>query len=107
MMLTPQAINQAVEKLVAAARPSKIVLFGSYARGEENEDSDLDLLVVEPAVTDKGMEMVRLRRAVGHIGTGVDILLYSEEEIAHRGQVPGTVIYWALREGKVLYDART
>lgn len=95
-----------MQKLVAAANPSKVFLLGSYARGEANEDSDLDLLIVEPVVENKGMEMVRLRRVVGIVGTGVDILVYSENEIARRGQVPGTVIYWALREGKVLYDAR-
>lgn len=106
-MLTQQGINQVVRKLVAAANPSKVLLFGSYARGEANEDSDLDLLVVEPVVVEnKGMEMVRLRRVVGGVGIGVDILVYSEDEFARRGQVPGTVIYWALREGRVLYDAR-
>jgi hypothetical protein len=57
-------------------------------------------------VENKPKEMVRLRRAIGGIGAGVDVLVYSEEEVAQRGQVPGTVIYWALREGEVVYDAR-
>lgn len=106
-MLTHDLIQAAVQKLVAAAQPSRVILFGSYARGEAGEDSDVDLLVVEPRVENRGAEMVRLRRAIGRVGTGVDVLVYSEEEVARRGQVPGTVIYWALREGKTLYDART
>ncbi|MDP2784041.1 MAG: nucleotidyltransferase domain-containing protein [Sulfurimicrobium sp.] len=106
-MLTPDVIQSAVQKLVAAAQPSRVILFGSYARGEASEDSDLDLLVVESRVENRGAEMVRLRRAIGRLGTGVDVLVYSEEEVARRGGVPGTVIYWALQEGKTLYDART
>ena len=44
-MLTSDAIDSAVQKLIAAAQPSRVILFGSYARGEADEDSDLDLLV--------------------------------------------------------------
>jgi predicted nucleotidyltransferase len=106
--LTPvflETIQAAVERIVAAAHPSKVILFGSYARGDADAGSDLDLMVVENEVSDKGQEMLKLYRTVGHIGIGVDLLVYSEKEIERRGQVPGTVIYHALREGKVLYDA--
>ena len=40
------------------------MLFGSYARGDAREDSDLDLLVIEPRVDDRAKEMVRLRRVL-------------------------------------------
>lgn len=99
------SIHAAVERIVAAAHPNKIILFGSYARGDADAGSDLDLLVVENEVQDKGREMLKLYRTVGYIGVGVDLLVYSEKEMARRGQVSGTVIYHALREGKVLYDA--
>ncbi len=47
-MLTPEAIQAAAERLAAAASsPARIILFGSYGRGDANEDSDLDLMVVE------------------------------------------------------------
>ena len=42
MMISEQTIQQAVARLVVAANPSKIILFGSYARGDATEDSDLD-----------------------------------------------------------------
>lgn len=100
-----ETIQAAVERIVGAAHPNKIILFGSYARGDADAGSDLDLIVVESEVRDRGMEMLKLYRTVGYIGVGVDLLVYSEKEMERRGQVPGTVIYHALREGKVLYDA--
>jgi hypothetical protein len=65
----------------------------------------LDLLVIEPLVANKREEMVRLRLAVGDVGIGVDILVYSEEEVREWGTVPGAALFTALREGKVAYEA--
>ena len=104
-MLTQNKIAQIVKKLAAAAKPSKIILFGSYASAKAREDSDLDLLVIEPALTNKGKEMVRLRNIIGRIGIGVDVLVYSEKEIEEWSQLPGTALYYAVRDGRVMYEA--
>lgn len=103
-MTSEQAIQLAVDRIVEAARPSRVILFGSHARGEATNDSDIDLMVIEEEVTSKRAEMARLRHAVGNVGAGVDVIVYSEEEAKRRGQVPGTVIYWAFKEGQVIYD---
>jgi len=105
-MISGEQIQQAVERLVAAAKPSKVILFGSYARGDATEDSDLDLMVIEQEVTNKFDEMVRLRNVMGDMGVGVDLLVYSDIEASRRSQVPGTVLYLAFKEGRVMYDAR-
>jgi predicted nucleotidyltransferase len=104
-MLSEQTVRQAVRRIRHAAQPSKIILFGSYARGDATDDSDLDLMVILPGKPDKVAEMIRLRQAVGSVGVGVDVLVFSEEEAQRRGQVPGTVLYWANKEGKVLYES--
>lgn len=107
-MLTEQALRQAIDRLVAAARePTKVILFGSYARGEANEASDLDLMVVEPEIPDFTGEYRRLREALGAIGIGVDLLLYSESEFEKRREWWTTPVYWAVREGKVVYESPT
>ncbi len=104
--MTPQtAIDTAVRRVVAATHPSRIIMFGSRAKGNETADSDLDLLVIESRVSSKIKEMARLRQAIGNVGLAVDILICSEEEVADWGGLPGTALYWALREGKVLYEA--
>ena len=104
-MISEEAIRQAVGRIVAAARPSKVILFGSYARGVADEGSDLDFLVIQRQLADRYGEMIRLRDAIGSVGTGVDVLVCSEAEARRRGQVPGTAVYWALKEGRILYDA--
>ncbi len=105
MAVTEQQIVDAVGRIVAnAAQPVKVILFGSYALGTADEGSDIDLLVVERDLPDKGAEYLRLRKAVGYMGVGVDLLLCTEREFERRSRVPGTVHYWARREGKGMYS---
>jgi len=45
--ITPELINYIVEKIVREIEPEKIILFGSYARGDLGGDSDLDLFIIK------------------------------------------------------------
>ena len=102
-MVTSDKLEAAVRILSEATEAARIVLFGSYARGDAREDSDLDLLVIEPQVDDRAQEMVRLRRLLRPLRIPADILVYSSEEAARWGDQPGSPLYWALREGKVVH----
>ena len=105
-MLHPEQLTAAAHRLAAAAsRPTTVIVFGSYARGDATEESDLDLVVVQPEVDDKAGEYLRLKAAVGRMGVGVDLVLFARPEFERRSLVPGTLPYWAKREGHVLYDA--
>jgi len=106
LMLSHTALLDIIQKVIAVAKPRKVILFGSYARGEAEEDSDLDLLIVEDTISNKGQEAIKIRNAIGSIGLGVDILVCAEEELLDWSHIPGSTIYWALREGKVLYEVR-
>jgi predicted nucleotidyltransferase len=102
-MITPHQIEAVARALVDAANPERIILFGSYARGDATEDSDLDFLVIERQVADRAKEMVRLRRAIRPLRIPVDVLVFSSEEVAKWGGQPGSALYWALREGRVVH----
>ena len=78
-------------------------MFGSHAQEQANLDSDLDLLVIEPTVENRALEMVRLRRALRYLRVPVDVLVYSRAEVDRWGSQTGTALYWALREGRVVY----
>ena len=98
-------IDEAVRRLVDASHPVKVILFGSHARGDSTDDSDLDFVVIVPNVRDRFVEMVRLNRALASLRIPVDVLVYSTKEVEERGELPGTALREALTEGKVLYGA--
>ncbi|MBI5428234.1 MAG: nucleotidyltransferase domain-containing protein [Nitrospinae bacterium] len=100
-----ETIHLAVRRIVDASHPQKVILFGSQVYGSPKPDSDVDFLVIEREVSSKAKEMARLRDAVGAIGTPIDIMVYSERDVLEWGGLPGTALYWALKEGKVLYEA--
>lgn len=89
--------------LARTAMPESIVLFGSHARCDANDASDLDFLVIENQVGDRAAEMVRLRRALRPLRIPVDLMVVSSEEALRLGSQPGTALYWALKEGRVVY----
>jgi predicted nucleotidyltransferase len=102
-MIDERTLQEAVKRIVAAAQPSRVILFGSYGRDDADPGSDLDLMVIKPHVPDKYEEMIRLHEAVGDVGVGVDVLVYSEAEIDERRDWCTSPVYWALREGRTLY----
>lgn len=102
-MADERTIQQAAARLLAAVRaPAKIILFGSHGRGEARPDSDLDFLVIERTVDSRAEEAARLRRAVGGVGSSVDIVVYSEDQVREWGEVENTVVCEALREGRIV-----
>ena len=105
-VLDHHQLAQAAARVVrAATRPVTVIVFGSHARGDADEASDLDLLVIEPDLPDKADEYLRLKEAIGRMGVGVDLLLFSRAEFERRSQVAGTLAHAARTQGKVLHDA--
>jgi len=100
-----KAIARLTELLVRAAHPKRIILFGSKARGQGSEDSDLDVLVVEESVPDRAAEMVRLNRLLRPLRMAVDLLVVSEESFQYWRDTPGNVYFEAVTEGRILYEA--
>jgi predicted nucleotidyltransferase len=97
-------LTSAVRALVQAApNAEQIILFGSQARGDADDDSDWDFLVIEPTVDNRAREMVRLRRALRPLRMAADVLVYSRAEVQHWSCQPGTALYWATKEGRVVY----
>ena len=104
-MMDSITIEKSVELLLnAAPAGSKVILFGSHARGDAGPDSDLDFLVIEPKVADHRREMVRLEAVLQSMRVPSDVLVTTEADFEEWRDTPGTVLYEAAKEGK-LFDA--
>ena len=99
-----ETIKRLTELLIKAAKPNRIIMFGSQARGEAGEDSDFDVMVVEDSVSDRVGEMVRLNRLLRSLNIPVDLLVVSAEKFNYWCDTPGNVYFEAATEGEVLYE---
>ena len=107
-MISDDQIREAVAILVREAQPERVILFGSYARGDATPGSDLDLLVVEKEVRRQQAEMARPRRALSPLRIPVDVLLTDLARLSSSwADFPGSYLYDALREGEVLFRSAT
>jgi predicted nucleotidyltransferase len=98
-------VEQLVERIRTAVSPLRIVLFGSAARGEMGEYSDLDVLVVIEDERDR-REATRLAyRSLIGFGHPSDIVVTTESELAEHRDSPGLVYATALAEGEQIYAA--
>ena len=103
-MITQETITDAVSRLVAAAQPTKIILFGSHSRGTAHDRSDLDFLVIEDNVLARRAETVRLQDALRPLRIPVDIVVTSEDTYKAWQDTPNTVYYDAAHDGIVCYE---
>jgi predicted nucleotidyltransferase len=78
---------------------SRVIVFGSHARGSARADSDLDLLVIEPEVTDRFAEMIRLSSLLGHRLIPADVVVMSNAAFEAQCLQPNTLASRAAQEG--------
>jgi predicted nucleotidyltransferase len=82
----------------------RVILFGSYARGEVTKDSDIDLLVVAETSLTPSERYSAVRRLLADVPAGFDIIVKTPEEYARWRSVVNNIVYFADKYGKVLYE---
>ena len=99
-------MEQVLSRIVATSHPQKVVLFGSRARGKQRSESDYDLLVIKKSDEPRYRRAVPLYEALVGLLANVDIMVYTPEEVSEWSDVPEAFVTTAVREGKVLYEAK-
>ncbi len=103
--ITPDLIDYIVNKIVRVIHPEKIILFGSYARGDYSRESDLDLFIIK----DSDQDSRKMRRQVDRILTGrrfgTDIYVRKPAEVEWNMKAKNPFYtHHIFKDGKVLYD---
>lgn len=96
--------SRVADRIVERCDASRIVLYGSVARGDDGPDSDIDLLVVMPIVGRRHDASVRVLNELRDMPVPVDITVVDPARLDEEASVPG-VVRAALREGRVLVAA--
>jgi len=100
-------IRNIVRKLVEAYAPQRIILFGSYAYGQPDEDSDIDLLIIKATAESFLDRMETVERLVAgmHPHIPFEPLVLTPEEVEERVKAGDQFIAEILEKGEVLYDS--
>lgn len=103
--ITPELVTYIVEKIVRALDPKRIILFGSYARGEATAASDLDFFIIQDSEQSNRVVRRQIDALLWGRRFGVDLIVRKPEEVA-RNVADGNPFYTQhlLKEGKVLYE---
>jgi len=102
--MVTQSIQNTIKTTVRSVIPdARVLLFGSMARGDANEDSDYDVLVIIPKTLpprEKIPWRTKIHKALVYaLDAPVDVLLNSEEEVKKKIKLPGHIVQWAIKEG--------
>ena len=98
-------LETALERIVAVAKPDRVVLFGSAARGTAGPDSNLDFLVIKRGIPSRRQLAQSIYRALVGVPCSIDVVVMTPEDVENLKDGVATIVGPALREGREVYAA--
>ena len=106
MLIDNKTISNIVFRIADNTHPDKIFLFGSYATGQANEDSDIDLLVVKDTLEPRHKRSIEIQRLLKGSKLPVDILVYTNDEFERERTINYSFVNSAIQGAKLLYERK-
>jgi len=105
---TQEKVDLAVKTAVEIAQPSRVILFGSWPRGEAKWDSDLDLAVLLPDSAESELAAIRkaLRRKLDEVPMSIDLVMVTEGFANRFRREINSIYFRILQDGHVAYEQR-
>jgi len=104
-MIPRTTIEAIAQRIASQFQPRSVMLFGSHARGEATEHSDVDLLVVLDNPGPRGRRSAPILKMLAmEFPYPVDVVVRSPESLEAGRRIPGSFAEAVVREGVVLYD---
>jgi predicted nucleotidyltransferase len=102
-MVDEQEIEKVATRIGEEINAFLVILFGSYARGQAGEYSDVDLMIVAESELPRFKRSRELYKLFRPYPFGMDLVVYTPEEIEKGKKSPISFISRVLREGKTVY----
>ena len=108
VVCVPQEMEEEIKKLIKQINDvtsvNRIYLFGSYAYGEPDKESDIDLCIINDGYVRK-RDMIRIiRKSISKVAKKpVDILVYEKEQFLQKAKFNSTIEYKIIKEGVSVY----
>ena len=97
-------IDLIIERITEAFHPRRIILFGSRARGESGQESDLDLMVEMETDLSPPRRAIAIDALFGLRGWAMDVLVYTPREVEEQRRYRNSLLRVIEAEGRVLYE---
>lgn len=98
-------IQNIVNQLIRLYKPEKIILFGSLAKDQIKQGTDIDLFIIKSDVPKLGVDRIRQLDALIKYRLATDFIVYKPQELEQRLKLGDPFVKTILKKGKVLYDA--
>jgi len=102
-MIDQHEIERVAARLGKAANAERVVLFGSYARGEARENSDVDFMIIAESEQPRFKRSRELYKLLRPYPFGMDLVVYTPREIETGKRCPVSFVSAVLKEGRTLY----
>ena len=99
-----QQIDEISTRIIENIDPEKIILFGSYAKGNHNEDSDLDLIIVKQSNLPKHKRGIEIRRLFYGLLIPMDLKVYTPEEFENELKNKYSFLNSVLKGSRTIYE---
>jgi predicted nucleotidyltransferase len=105
-LITEKKIIEIIDKISSNYNPEKIILFGSYAKGNPGEASDIDLFIIKDSILPRYKRGLEVRRLLYGSMIPIDLLVYTPKEIELQKDKKYSFVYEVLNTGRVVYERK-
>lgn len=103
-MIDSNKINEVISRIATKFNPEKIILFGSYANGIPNKDSDVDLLIIQESDLPMHQRGFDIRMSLRGMMIPMDILIYTKSEFDLEKDKSFSFLNSAMKNSKIVHE---
>ncbi len=103
-MISQNEIEEVKNRIVEKYKPEKIILFGSYVNGTPDDESDLDILIIQKTDLPRKERRLPILKMLRDMKIAMDILIYTPSEVEYWKDTQAAFVTQIINDGKVIYE---